>query len=280
MSVDLLLPLARQWVAGNTFDEGLRRAHRANDRGLGAILNFLGEHYTHKGDVEAALREYRSLLRGIEADGLDASISVKPTQLGLTLDEAYCRRNLDEIRGLCQAQGVFLWFDMEDAPYTTATLRIYEDTRRRYSETGVALQANLHRTEEDLRSLMPQGTIRLVKGAYREDPRTSYRQKRDIDANYRTLMRILFEEGRRFALATHDDAMISEGLALQERHERELEFQTLMGVRDPLKHELAARGLRTLEYIPYGPRWFAYFTRRLRERPRNVILMARSFVSP
>lgn len=278
--MDLLLPLARQWVAGNTFEEGLERARVANDRGLGAILNFLGEHYTRREDVEATLEEYRAILRGIDSDGLDATISVKPTQFGLGLSESYCRKNLEEIRELCRAQGVFLWFDMEDTPYTSATLRIYEDTLRAYPETGVALQANLHRAEEDLRALMPHGIVRLVKGAYREDPSISYRRKTDIDKNYRILMRILFEEGRRFALATHDDAMIREGLALQEDHQRELEFQTLMGVRDPLKQELRARGLRTLVYIPYGPRWFAYFTRRLQERPRNVLLMMRSFVSP
>ncbi len=278
--MDLLLPLARQWVAGNTFEEGLQRARVANERGLGAILNFLGEHYTQREDVEASRKEYRAILAGIDADGLDATISIKPTQFGLTIDEAYCRENLEEIRELCRAQGVFLWLDMEDTPYTSATLRIYEDTLRAYPETGVALQANLHRAEEDLRALMPHGIIRLVKGAYREDPDISYRQKPDIDENYRALMRILFREGRRFALATHDDAMIREGLALQEEHQRDLEFQTLMGVRDPLKQELQARGLRTLEYIPYGPSWFAYFTRRLRERPRNIILMMRSFVSP
>ncbi|MFQ5908440.1 MAG: proline dehydrogenase family protein [Thermoplasmata archaeon] len=276
--MDLLLPLARQWVAGNTFDEGLQRARVANGRGLGAILNFLGERYTRREEVEATMREYRAILAGIEADGLDAAVSIKPTQIGLSMDEAYARTNLEEIRELCRAQGVFLWLDMEDTPYTSATLQIYEDTRRAYAETGVALQANLRRSEEDLHALMPDGIVRLVKGAYREDPRISYRRRPDIDENFRLLMRILFEEGRRFALGTHDDAMIQEGLALQNEHQRALEFQTLMGVRDPLKRELRARGLRTLEYIPYGPRWLAYFGRRLRERPRNVILMVRSFV--
>ena len=278
--MDLLLPLARQWVAGNTYDEGLRRARVANDRGLGAILNFLGEHYTDRQDVEATLREYRAILAGIEAERLDATISVKLTQVGLGIDEDYCRRNVEEIRELSRAQGIFLWFDMEDSPFTSATLRLYAETREAYADTGVALQANLHRSEEDLRALLPEGVIRLVKGAYREDPTISYRRKQDIDANYASLMRILFEEGQRFALATHDDAMIEQGLALQERHDREVEFQTLMGVRDPLKQELRGRGLRTMEYIPYGPRWFAYFTRRLQERPRNIILMMRSFVSP
>ncbi|MCJ2530847.1 MAG: proline dehydrogenase family protein [Candidatus Thermoplasmatota archaeon] len=276
--MDFLLPLARQWVAGNTSDEGLRRARVANGRGLGAILNFLGEHYTRRESVEATLREYRAIIAGIDAHGLDAAISIKPTQLGLGMDEDYCRENLEDMRERCQAQGVFLWLDMEDTPYTSATLRIYEETSREYAETGVALQANLHRAVDDLRAMMPNAIIRLVKGAYREDPRISYRRKTDIDENYRVLMRILFEEGRRFALATHDDAMIQEGLTLQEEYQRTLEFQTLMGVRDPLKRELRTRGLRTLEYIPYGPHWFAYFTRRLRERPRNAILMMRSFV--
>ncbi len=178
----------------------------------------------------------------------------------------------------CRRRDIFLWLDMEGSEYTSATLRLYSECLERYPETGVALQANLKRTEEDLHSLLPRGVVRLVKGAYREHPSISYRRKTDVDESFRRLMRILFEEGQRFALATHDDRLIEEGLALQREYSRGLEFQMLLGVRDQIKRELRAMDHRVLEYIPYGPEWLAYFTRRIREKPRNLVTAFRSLV--
>lgn len=278
--MDLLLPLAQQWVAGTTQEEGLARAREVNDRGMGAILNFLGEHYTERAEVAAAVWEYEAMAGTIQIRGLDACLSIKPTQFGLTIDEAYCRDRVGEILDLCRKKGLFLWFDMEGSGYTDATLDLYETCRARYGETGVALQANLRRTEGDLRRLLPEGVVRLCKGAYRETPTIAYQEKEAVDRSFSRLMGTLFQKGRRFALATHDDRLLRQGLALQAEYGRDLEFQMLLGVRDPLKAELAEAGHRVLEYIPYGPEWFAYFTRRLRERPRNVLLMIRSFLGP
>lgn len=274
----LLLSFARQWIAGLHFEDGLRRARESNSRGIGAIINYLGEHYTSREDVEAAVEEYENILQRL--DTLDACISIKLSQFGLTIDEDYCMEMVTRVLDDCRRRGVFLWMDMEGSEYTTATLRIYEDCLRRYPDTGVALQANLRRTERDLRSLLTKrGIIRLCKGAYREPSSIAFRRKRDVDENYRRLMRILFEEGDRFALATHDDGMVREGVALQESHGRRMEFQMLLGVRDQLKEELRAAGYRVLEYIPYGPMWLPYFLRRIRERPRNVVTIVRSLVS-
>lgn len=275
-----LLAFARQWVAGVRPEDALRRARETNDRGVGAILNHLGEHHEGRGDVEATVREYEGLLTAIRETRLDACISVKLSQLGLDVDEAYCREQVATLRERCREAGVFLWFDMEDASTTSATLRIYRETLAYYPETGVALQATLRRTEEDLRNLLPEGVVRLCKGAYREPAAIAYRRAPEVDASYRRLMGILFMEGRRFALATHDDRLIQGGLALQEERPRELEFQMLLGVRDPLKEALRAQDQRVLEYIPYGRRWLPYFARRLQERPRNVLTMLRSIVEP
>ncbi len=252
----------------------------ANSQGIGAIINNLGEHYRRKEDVEASLREYLSIVKQIEKRRLDACISVKPTQLGLSIGEEYCRERMLQIKQRCRESRLFLWIDMEGAEHTSATLRIYGDCLRDYAETGIALQANLRRTEEDLRALLPEGGIvRLCKGAYREDPSISYRRKADVDANYSRLMQILFEEGSRFALATHDDRLIHEGLGLQEEYGRDFEFQMLLGVRNNLKTELRSANHRVLEYIPYGQSWLPYFSRRLSERPRNLLTMMRSFVA-
>lgn len=247
---------------------------------MGAIINSLGEHYRREEDVEASAREYLSVIEQIENRRLDACVSVKLSQLGLGIGEDYCREMMHDLRDGCRERGVFLWLDMEGSEHTSATLRIYRECLRAYAETGLALQANLRRTEEDLRALLPEGGIvRLCKGAYREPASISYRRKNDVDTSYAKLMRILFEDGDRFALATHDDRLIQEGLALQGEYGRDLEFQMLMGVRDHLKAELRSTNHRVLEYIPYGPRWLPYFSRRLSERPRNLLTMMRSFVA-
>ncbi len=277
--MQILLRFARQWVAGVGSEEAIGRSVEANSRGIGAIINYLGEHHTRREDVEISAGEYASLLERIADQNMDSCISVKLSQLGLTISEDYCREVIGELLDRCRRVGVFLWLDMEDARYTNATLDVYRDCLAKYPETGVALQANLKRTERDLRSLISTGgIIRLCKGAYREDGSISYRRKRDVDESYRRLMRILFGDGNRFALATHDEGLIREGLSLQERYERKLEFQMLLGVRDPLKEELRSMNRRVLEYIPYGPSWLPYFSRRLRERPRNVVTMLRSLL--
>lgn len=256
------------------------RAGEANSKGIGAIINYLGEHYTRREEVEASAEEYDSILKRIKGSGMDACISIKLSQIGLTIGEEYCREMVGGLLERCRQEGIFLWMDMEGSQYTSATLRIYEECLKTHPETGVALQANLRRTEEDLRHLLPRGAIiRLCKGAYREDPSISFRPRREVDESFRRLMHILFQEGDRFALATHDHRLIQEGLALQEKYNRGLEFQMLLGVRDQLKEELRSMGNPVLEYIPYGPEWLPYFLRRLRERPRNVFLMARSLVS-
>lgn len=273
-----LLPFARRWVAGAEAETALVRSETSNARGLGAILNNLGEHYRQIADVEAAIREYHDLLDAIKARGLDACISVKPTQLGLSLGEEVCWEALEELIEHCQREEVFLWLDMEGSETTEATVRLYERCLARYGETGLALQANLRRTQRDLRRLLPAGIVRLVKGAYREPRAVAYPRKREVDLHYRGLMGMLFREGRRFALGTHDGTMIQAGLTLQEEYARDLEFQMLLGVRDPLKEELRSLGHRVLEYIPYGPHWLPYFTRRLEERPMNLVTMVRSLV--
>lgn len=277
-AVEPLLAFAGQWVAGSRPEDALRRARESNARGVGAILNLLGEHHTTRSEVEADAQAYASLLGSIRDAGLDACISVKLSQLGLDIDEAYCGERVADLRERCREAGAFLWLDMEGTAYTAATLRIYRETLARYPEVGVCLQANLRRTAEDLRGLLPQGIVRLCKGAYREPAAVAYRSRTEVDASYSTLMHILFRQGRRFALATHDDRLVRTGMALQAERPREVEFQMLLGVRDALKAALRDRGQRVLEYVPFGPQWLPYFTRRLQERPRNLITMARAFV--
>jgi len=277
--VGLLIRFARQWVAGEQLEDAVRATKDANAKGVDAVLNLLGEHYQDKAQVEATLRSYLAMLKAIEAGGLKAYVSLKPSQFGLEFGRAYCESMVVPVFDRVRAMDDFLWFDMESSRFTDDTLAMYEDLRRRHPDVGVCLQANLRRTPKDLERLLEiGGKVRLTKGAYRESETIAYGSREEVDAAYGRLLRTLFENGDRFAVATHDGKLIDEAIRLAKHHKRIWEFQMRMGVRDTMKRDLVARGYKVAEYIPYGPNWLPYFLRRLRERPRNVLTMARSFV--
>lgn len=278
--VGLLIRFASQWVAGETVADVLARGEEANGRHLGAILNLLGEHYQERSAVLRAVDEYIELLNAFATRKMDASVSIKPTQCGIVIDQEFYWSNVKRILERVETTGRFLWMDMESSRFTDRTLDVYRRALARYPHVGVAVQSNLRRTEKDVEALLDVGGIvRLCKGAYREVPPIGVGDRRAVDANFLRVLELLFDRGDRFAVATHDGALIERTLELAQTTPRRYEFQMLLGVRDPLKNDLVGKGHRVLEYIPYGPNWLPYFTRRLRERPRNVFTMLRSIVS-
>lgn len=276
----LLIRFAGQWVAGERMEDAIRVARAANARGIEAVINHLGEHYKGRGDVQATLHEYLDLLHGIQDAGVQGCISAKPTQFGILIDRQYALSQLLALTDAVRADGRTLWIDMEGASTTEDTIWIYERLLDRYDRVGLCLQSNLRRTQDDLRRLLPRGArIRLTKGAYRESPETAFTTRAEIDRQFLLHLDTLFRDGRNFAVASHDDRMVRRALELAAEHAVPFEFQMLQGVRNPLTAQLVEKGFRVAEYIPYGPNWLPYFTRRLRERPRNIVTMVRSFVS-
>lgn len=260
-------------------EDAIDATKEANARGMEAALNLLGEHYRDRTLVEGTLGEYLRMQEAIERHGLTACVSIKLSQFGLLFGRTYCESQVSPLFDRIRASDAFLWFDMESSRFTDDTLALYEGLLPRHPSVGVCLQANLRRTPKDLDRLLDLGgKIRLTKGAYREPREIAYRTRSEVDAAYGRLLRTLFEKGDHFGVGTHDGKFIDLALRLAANHRKTWEFQMLMGVRDPLKLELVGKGYRVLEYIPYGPNWLAYFLRRLRERPRNVVTMARSFV--
>src|SRR3989454_9510008 len=185
--------------------DGIARAEEATRRGLGAILNLLGEHHHDQASVDAAVREYIDLLDAIRARKLDACLSIKPTQCGLMLgEEAYwtsTKKILDRVRSM----DGFLWMDMEGSRFTDPTLAVYRRALEEYPEVGVAVQANLRRTERDVASLLEvDGIVRLVKGAYREPPPIGTADRRGSDADHRQLLDLLLAHRGPVAAGEHE----------------------------------------------------------------------------
>lgn len=275
----VLFKIAKQWIAGDTMEEALKSARNANENGMNAILNKLGEHLTSKTQVTQTVEDYLTLVSNLRRSKITGGLSIKPTQVGLAISTKECHSNLDTIIEKALEFQSFVWIDMESSEYTDDTFKIYKTLFEKYERLGVVVQANLKRTENDLSMLLKNGSkVRLVKGAYHEDTKNAYRTRHEVDENYKKLMNILFEQGNEFAIATHDSKLIDLAMDLSKKHEKKFEFQMLKGIRDELKPILVKSGFEVSEYIPYGTNWFPYSIRRLRERKRNILLLGSAFI--
>ncbi len=279
----VVLKLAKHWVAGSTLDEAISYAINANSLNINAIINYLGEHVTDRKEVEANVNEYIRLVDAIHDNNIRASISLKLTQIGLDMNYDECLSNVKRIIEHAYRYNIFTWIDMEEFKYYEDTVSIYLNILKLYKgSVGLAYQAYIRDSSLDImRIVEAKGVMRLVKGAYREEENIVYRSKRQVDNNFRRLMRILFKHADRFAIATHDKSIIDEAIELSNRYDKNkdrVEFQMLKGIRDDLKLELVKQGYRVAEYIPYGSNVSAYAMRRLKEKPRNLLLLARSLL--
>lgn len=275
----LLFKVAKQWIAGDTMDDALESAHEANVHGMNAILNQLGEHFTSNVQVSRTVSDYFTLVSNLRRSKISGGLSIKPTQVGLSISVKQCIENLDTIIEIALQSQSFVWIDMESSEHTDNTLKIYQNLFEKYERLGVAIQANLKRSQNDLEMLLKKGAkIRLVKGAYHESAKNAYKTRYEVDRNYEKLMKTLFEQGNEFAIATHDSKLINKAIDLSKKYERKFEFQMLKGIRDELKPILTKSGFAVSEYIPYGTNWLPYSIRRLRERKRNILLLGSSFL--
>jgi len=273
----LFYRIAKRWIAGYTLQDAMEAARNANQRKIHAILNRLGEHTPDRKLIQQYVDEYLKLLGTIQSENLQATISVKPSQVGLAAEITLYRDNLLKIIARAEEEGRFVWIDMENSPYTESTVEVYRELLGAHTDLGLCLQANMKRTENDLKDLVPRGgKIRLVKGAYPENGEVAFKRRSEVNANYLRLMHMLFEHGGFFAIGTHDEKMITEARNLSGDYKADFEFQLLKGIRDDLKSNLLADGFRVSEYIPYGPEWYNYSKRRMRERKRNILLLLRS----
>ena len=275
----VLFKIAKQWIAGDTMEEALKSARKANENGMNAILNKLGEHMTSKAQVTQTVEDYLTLVSNLRRSKITGGLSIKPTQVGLAISTKECLSNLDTIIEKALQFQSFVWIDMESSEYTDDTFKIYQNLFEKYERLGVVVQANLKRSENDLDMLLKNGSkIRLVKGAYHENSKNAYRTRHEVDENYKKLMNVLFEQGNEFAIATHDSKLIDLAMELSKKHEKKFEFQMLKGIRDELKPILVKSGFQVSEYIPYGTNWLPYSIRRLKERKRNILLLGSSFI--
>ena len=275
----LLLRLAKHWISGVDLDSAIADAKKANSRGMGVVVNFLGEEITDPAIAESHAGEYLRLQQRISENGIRGFASVKLTQLGLGADDAGAADRFERIAVNSEKFNQPLWIDMEGSSFTERTLSMYLDSLSKHRNLGIVLQSYLRRSESDLPRLLDAGAkVRLVKGAYRESRDVVYPSRKEVSGSFSRLMGTLFDRGDGFAIATHDSALVEEARKLAESKHVNFEFEMLKGIRDELKDDLVKSGYRVSEYLPYGDRWFAYSRRRITEHPSNILLLLRSMV--
>lgn len=273
VNYDYLIPLVKRWVAGKTLDEVLIVSRQANMKGYHVVLNYLGEEITDEKQIRYTVLEYKKMIDIIRREKLNAAISLKLTQLGLSLNESLCEDNLNEIVKHAKNNKLTIWIDMENSKYTDKTIKIYLKFLKEYHEIGVAIQAYLKRGFELAKLVAANdGMIRLVKGAYKEPSSIVYTSKEDINRNFNEIMQYLFEKRTRLELGTHDEKLVYNAIKLLLKTKHNIEFAFLRGIRNDLKSWLVKEGFKVVEYIPYGPSWKDYVYRRIREKKSNILL--------
>jgi proline dehydrogenase len=275
---------ARRFIAGERIEEAIETAREIERNGLLVTLDYLGESVASIAAADAGTRAYIGVLERIADAGIERNISLKLTQLGLTIDRATCVDNLRRILDAATAKEFFVRIDMEDSPFTAVTLEVFETMwQQGYRNVGVVLQSYLPRSEADAARMNALGArVRLVKGAYNEPKDAAYQSKADVDAAFVRIMQLLLANGTYPAIATHDPAMIDrtrEFAAARGIDASKYEFQMLFGIRRDLQNSLIREGLRVRVYVPFGREWFPYFMRRLGERPANIGFVVRGVLS-
>ena len=279
---------AKRFMPGDTVEEALAAARLLHPHGIGVVLTQLGENVADRAGADAVRNHYTDVLTRIGSSELSCQLSVKLTQLGLDDDLERCRANVRALVAGAKQHNTYVWIDMEQHAYLERTMAIYRQLLTEFSNVGVCLQAYLYRTKEDLQALLPLGGgIRLVKGAYREPANLAYPRKRDVDANFLDLaFQMLAAAGHpatpRVVFGTHDRSILqtigsqAEGMRVSRDA---FEFHLLFGIQPALQMRLAGERYRVRVLISYGDQWFAWYMRRLAERPANVLFAVRSMFS-
>lgn len=275
---------ARRFIAGETVEEAIDAARQIQGHGLRVTLDYLGESVGSIAAADAATRAYIAVVDSIAASGIERNLSLKLTQLGLTVDRATCVDNLRRILDAATAKEFFVRIDMENSPFTAVTLEVFETAwQLGYRNVGVVLQSCLPRSEADAARMNVLGArVRLVKGAYQEPRDAAYQSKADVDTAFIRIMHILLANGTYPAIATHDPTMVAATRAFASERGIDpatYEFQMLYGIRRDLQATLNRDGFRLRVYVPFGREWFPYFMRRLGERPANIGFVIRGILA-
>ncbi|MEH7384139.1 proline dehydrogenase [Bacillus sp. JJ1521] len=265
---------ASRFVAGETIDLAVKKIKELNSVGLAVTIDYLGEFVDTIEEANLMADGSIKAIKAIGREKLNAQLSLKMTSMGLDISDEVVMNNMRRILDAAKENDVFVTIDMEDYSRCEKTIEIFKELRKKYDNVGTVIQAYLYRTVKDIEDLNEyHPNLRLVKGAYKESPEVAFPEKKDVDENFKKIIKIHLLNGNYTAVASHDEAMIQYTKELVKEHNishDQFEFQMLYGIRTERHEELVKEGYTMRVYVPYGTDWYGYFMRRLAERPANV----------
>jgi len=276
--------LVQRFISGESFEDALRVIKKLNSLNIMATVDYLGENVQNEDDAIKFSSYYVEILEKIKEENVNSNVSIKLTQMGLDIGEDFCYENVKKIVKKANEIKNFVRIDMESSLYTQRTIDIYKKLREEFPKNvGIVLQAYLYRTEKDLIELFKDSflNVRICKGAYKEPKTIAFPKKRDVDENFKKILKICFENIDRVypAIATHDEKIIEWTIDYIDENKipkEKFEFQMLYGIRHDLQRKLSEEGYRVRVYIPFGKEWYPYFMRRLGERPANLLFILKN----
>lgn len=271
---------AKKYIAGKSLSAGVKIVKELNSKGIVATMDVLGEAIQSRQEAIAAKDECMETLDAIYNEKLDANLSVKPTQLGLMIDFDFGLCLHEEVLTCAKKYNIFVRLDMEDSTTTDEIIELYKKLRKKYDNVGVALQAYLFRTMNDVIDLNKiNANYRLCKGIYVESEKIAYKNRKQVRDNFIDILKRILEDGAYVGIATHDDYIVNASLSLlveMRIPKNKYEFQMLYGVKENLRDKLNQAGHKVRIYAPYGEHWHKYSIRRLQENPQVAWYIVKS----
>jgi len=271
----MIKPFAKQYVAGESIGEVLTHVHTLNEQGFSATIDILGEHVKTIAESTAITNSYLEILTEISENELNSNISIKPTHIGLDINYDTAKNNLFSLLDKANELQSFVRIDMEDSPYTDATIKLYLEACVKYKNIGIVIQSYLHRSSDDINRMKSEKlNVRICKGIYKEFETIAFQSKIKINENYIKLVKSILSSDGYVGIATHDLKLIDElvdWIVVNKISSDRFEFQVLFGV--PMSgrlQALLAKGFSVRQYVPFGEEWYDYSIRRLKENPKII----------
>lgn len=273
---------AARFVAGETIELAAAVIKELNKKGLDVTIDYLGEFVDNEAEANEMADHSIKAIEAIGRENLQSQLSLKMTSMGLDISNEVVLRNMRRLLEAAKTHNVFVTIDMEDYSRCGKTIEIFKSLKKEYDNVGTVIQAYLYRTIKDIDDLNQfHPNLRLVKGAYKESPRVAFPEKKDVDGNFKKIIKMHLVNGNYTAIATHDDAIIEFTKRFVKENNipnGQFEFQMLYGIRPERQLELVKEGYKMRVYVPYGTDWYGYFMRRLAERPANVAFVLKGMV--
>lgn len=262
---------ANKYIAGDKLSDAVSTVKSLNLKKLMATVDVLGESIKEKSEAVNSKNENLKVLDAINENQLNCNLSIKLTMLGLNIDYDFCREQVYEILEKAKSINTFVRIDMEDSSVTESTIKIFEESKKKFGNVGIVIQAYLRRSEKDILRLTEIGAnFRICKGIYVEPEEIAFKDGDEIRKNFLKILRIALERKSYVGIATHDEFLIKESVKMVKEmnlRKDEYEFQMLLGVKENIREEAVTKGHRMRIYVPFGQRWYEYSIRRFKENP-------------